>query len=251
MKGYFIGGCHVSAFPYPESSGFVHQVGQQQEMKTQIVHAHVGLSKLEQILPGITVQERQVFVFQLGNYEFGGSLTSVLKTVFNLKLQPRPTGMVTQSAAAHPAQPSSLRIDHHFARGKKVQALRNNKKPVKQWLLTSLYSSLYLAGFFVLNRHGAHFKLLSQFITQHPKACIVFLTPLPAVGFLDNQLRKLGGWIMKRKLRTHEHVQWINTHEVIPASEAYFVDDAHLNVRAHGMLAQAINQRITGWQGND
>ena len=245
MRGYFIGGCHVNAFPFAEEVGFSYQVGHDQNMKTCEVTPHTSIPKLPKAIAGIATAEKQVIVFQLGNYEFNGSLASVLKTVFNLKLKRRKTAPASVTTPVLPAAvPTGLQIDPAFASSKKTQALLSNQHKIKQCLLGRGYCLLYLFGFFVMNRHGVSFKVLNQFIASHPRSCIIFLTPFPAVSYLDNQLRKLGGWIMRRKIKSLSNVHWIDTHQLIPAHENSFVDDAHITEQGHNLLANAINTVI-------
>ncbi len=252
MKAYFIGGCHVTAYPYPEEKGFVYQVAQQQRIRVKEVSANVSLSHLEESIEELSDVKPQVIVFQLGNFEFNGSLQRILKIVFNhttRRKKPKVTIRQAQPPAEKAAvnqayQTDGMLIDIDFARTKKRQALQNNQRWFKTNGLTLFYGLLYITGFLVFNRYGSAFKALNQLLAQSPKACIIFLTPFPAVGRLDNLLRKLGGWVMKRKIRQQDNVYWLDTHTCIPASPQYFVDDSHLTAAGHALLAQRINNII-------
>ncbi|WP_345075174.1 hypothetical protein [Hymenobacter fastidiosus] len=206
--------------------------------------ANLPFTQLHEFLDDQRKEEEAVVVFQLGNYEFSSDLPTALQHTVGLKRRKKSTPSVeaadkTVVAGATASQPSAGEASSMVA---KKPSLAGVLLYQLSWRLRCvIVAGLYLLTWLGLKKHEAAFTLLNAACKTNPDTLFIFLSPFPTQGASDTLIRKLGGWIMKRRLHNHDNLLFVDTHVVLVGSQALFIDNSHLNAEGHQVLAEYLS----------
>lgn len=220
-----LGGCHVGGYPYGAKQAFATLLAIQN--KGQIVErvANLQFVKMPQYLPSIERARPSHVLFQLGNYEFCASTTTLLKQVNNV------LGLKSAS------KKSTENIIDATSRTKSASWLSKllaiAKLAVRVTVLGLLTSVLWLCS----AQHRRAFRALNVCVQQHPHTRFLFLSPLPHLDPAVNILRRLGGWLLRLRIAPATNFHWIDSHQLIERDPSLFYDLGHLNKEGHYCLA--------------
>lgn len=248
----FIGGCHVAGYLVEDAGSFADHLGGLFHSSEILKVPYATISKIGKHID-LTRKPRSGYVFvQLGNFEFSASWRQIIATTvggtaelpsFISKYSSRKysywkqkSGSTTKTDPAATAQRGAM-----GAAAAEVSALplRSGRAfPLMDLVKVVVGGSLYFTTWVLLRKHRRQFNLMNQAIRQNPQTTFVCISPLPVVAWPHNLLRKLGGFIFRRRFDAHPNLRWLDSHRVLQREHAIFADGVHLNEEGHKVLAQ-------------
>jgi hypothetical protein len=232
-----LGGCHVAGYPYEVAQAFPSLLAAQ--LRGHVVErtANLQFVKLPEHLPAIETLHPALVLFQLGNYEFCASATTLIKQVrrslgFKSTGKNRTERTASIASATKPAsftsgQPAALLLS---ILGK---LLTKSKQYVRVVVLGLLISVLWLCS----PQHRRAFRALNACVRAHPNTAFLFLSPFPHLDPAVDAMRRLGSWLLRQSLLPAANFYWVDSHLLIPRDPSLFYDLGHLNEVGHRNLA--------------
>lgn len=240
----YLGGCHIIGWPLTEEQGFPAIISQSwPEYMTSKV-SNLPFTRLHEHINGQQKEEDAVVVFQLGNYEFSNNLPTALRHTLGLKREKRRSSQSVENT-------SNISVEEVGSAAAKRPSLFARLRYNISWRLRYvLVSGLYLITWLLLKKHKVAFKLLNQSYKNNTDTLFVFLSPFPTLGQADNLIRKLGGWIIKRRMDKHNNLVWVDTHALLVGGQDIFADSSHLNEKGHRIIAKHLSKIYSQHIGN-
>lgn len=229
---YFIGGCHVAGYLVEKSTSFVDHLNTFLAPKSIHRLPYTKIKNLTQLIRPAYKTEAAFMFLQLGNFEFSASWKQILVTTTGL-----PTWMLKSSGKMKPAYAQQ----QPFTVSEELKADCNDESwynPAIEVIKSTIGISLYVCTWLLLRKHRQQFQALNQFIAKNPQTIFICMSPFPSVAETHNLLRRLGGWIIKRRIHAQPNLRWVDTHQVLRDKGSLFADGTHLNEYGHQVLAQ-------------
>lgn len=219
------GGCHVAGYLLQPTQAFSALLGGKvvaQVDTLQFVKVPKHLQAVEALRPSH-------IVLQLGNYEFSASLRLIIKQYR------QALGM---RACATKAGDAELATYPTSAARPLLTSPRYGRVAGLGLLISGLWISSAL--------HRRAFREVNACVQQHPATQFIFLSPLPHLDPAVNSLRRLGGWLLRHRIKRTTNCHWLDSHQFLPREPTLFVDQGHLNARGHRLLAEGVRAACQG-----
>jgi hypothetical protein len=224
-----LGGCHVGGYPYEVKQAFPTLLAAQNEAQVVERIANLQFVKLPQHLLAIEMLRPSHVLFQLGNYEFCASTTTLLKQVRSvLGFKSTCKKSIESIASATPAAKTASLLS---------KLLATAKLAIRVGALGLLISVFWLCS----PQHRRVFRALNACVRQHPNTEFLFLSPLPHLDLAVDTLRRLGGWLLRLGIAPATNLHWLDSHQLIQRDPALFYDLGHLNEKGHSYLAAKLS----------
>ncbi|MDO7885968.1 hypothetical protein [Hymenobacter cheonanensis] len=227
-----LGGCHVAGYPIGHSQAFPAQLNEL--LGGQLVGqvAHLKFTRLPEHLRLIDQLQPTHVVLQLGNHEFADSFRPLLRQL-RAVLWPQPP---EPAGAGHTTKPPKPTAPPAAA----ASAWPLPAAQVRHWLRVGGLSLLTTLLWLLSPAHRRSFWALNACIRRHPGTSFIFLSPFPSLHPTQNAVRRVGGWLLRRRLVARANCHWLDSHRLLRPSQQLFVDASHLNRRAHQVLAYGL-----------
>ena len=220
VKIVALGGCHVSGYPIGPTHAFPTQLCALLDGEVLAQVANLQFVRLPDHLATIGALQPSHVVLQIGNYEFSASLRSLLqqyKRALGIQSSKKKSVQSASLSSIESAAPATPESSYFF----RVVGL--GLITIVLWLFSA--------------RHRRTFRALNACMRENSETAFVFLSPFPCLSPAHSTLRKLGGWLLRRGLAAQPNCHWIDSLEVLSSDRKLFVDQLHLNKKAHRALA--------------
>lgn len=234
-----LGGCHVVGYPIGPAQAFPALLNEALGGGAVTTVPHVDILRLPTHLAAFDAVQPSHVVFQLGNYESTACLHTLWQQVrrafaFPLpgkaRTAPGPVGCglargVASASGPGKAAPTVLpqRAENRLVQGARLAAA------------AGLLGVVWLSA-----RYRHSFRVLDACVRSRPDTAFVFLSPFPNLSPTDNAMRRLGSWLLRRRLPRAPNVHWLNAHALLNDRSALFADLSHLNAHGHASLADGL-----------
>lgn len=239
----YLGGCHVMGWPLHQSQAFPALMNKMWQSYATEKVANLPFSGLHEHLSPVRNEKDVLVLFQLGNYEFSAEWNAVLKQTLGISSKKKS---FVPAVVVNNSEESAAQDSAHTGTSSRTVAKRPTRLGVlfyrMTWLLRCIPQALlYIISWDVFKKNSASFQLLNKSIDKNKSTLFVFLTPFPTANVQDSFLRKIGGWIMRRKIIKRNNVVWIDAHSILNVKNDIFYDASHLNIKGHQILANYLN----------
>jgi hypothetical protein len=215
-----IGGCHVEGFKIGLENSFPYKIKKYLESEYEIfldIKSYVNFES-KSYLQNFGNQISDIYIFQLGNYEFSGSLKFYLLKKFNI----------------------SSKIKYVSNTNNEEQ---NNG--INSYYKYSLNIVHFLSGYslFPINYLSKNIYEFKKSIESVESKKIILMMPFPAINFITNKYRERGTKLLLKIFDDYKY-NIFNTIEIfdkcgIHKSEL-FMDPYHLNLKGHEILGKKL-----------
>lgn len=229
-----VGGCHVLGWPQSKARPFPTLLSELVGAKVVGQVPHLRLSHMEGGLAAVNELHPTHAVFQMGNYEFTGYLKTLVHQynyLFNTRLAEEKLAHYSKKT-----QPETAG----------AEAMKRTEAGLSYYARVGAAGALITGLWLFSWQYRANFRSLEACARQHPDTSFIFLSPLPCLAPVDNTMRRFGGWLLRHRLPTLSNVHWLDSHQLLGAEAELFVDEAHLNQRAHQALAYGLAAVMLG-----
>lgn len=235
-----VGGCHVVGYLVGQENGFVQHIARRLQASAVQALPHVGIKKVDKVASSLQESRAKFVVLQLGNFEFSASWKQLLQSTLGLpKFLRRSGGKKSSAASPVPAGAEAIGEQataeqapgHHLA---PTAALT-----LSDWFRVVVGGVLYVVSWLIFRKYQRQISELNSLIEQHPRVTFVCLSPFPALAQAHNKLRRLGGWLLRRRVTQQPNLHWVDTFDTLNR-EDLFIDGIHLNEQGHRILAEQI-----------
>lgn len=232
-----IGGCHVVGYLVGQENGFVQHLARQMQASAVQALPHVGIKKVDTVAASLQHSRARFVVLQLGNFEFSASWKQLLQSTLGLpKFLRRSFKSETSEVAASELTGISTEASGPAAAATVTPAVALS---LSDWIRVIVGGLLYVVSWLVFRKYQKQFTELNSLIEQHPRVTFVCLSPFPALATAHNRLRRLGGWLLRRRVTQTPNLHWVDTFDTLNR-EDLFLDGIHLNQQGHRVLAEQI-----------
>lgn len=225
-----LGGCHVTGFKVGQEESFTNTLKQYYGLPIKHYEGLVSFKKLDKILEEqVNTHHPSIIILQVGNFEFNASFRDFWRKCITRK-------KVKKTVSANNAQSDAgarIVYDTSSVAGTAPRLI---------FLLQLLTIFLYFTMCFLCPKR-MHLQWLKTIRNVPENIRFVVIAPLPTRRRADNLMRKLGGYFLRWKLRNIKSILYVDCYDELN-DPAYFIDDAHLNVTGHAVLAQSVYKHM-------